>query len=100
MKSGYKIEWTAHAIEELTDTMEYLRIKWTEKEIHPLAIHLEKTIEIISHNPFIFRASENGKDVRRAVILSLSTLYYRIIDERFEIISFFNNRRNPSKRRI
>ena len=34
MKIGYKIEWTDHPIEELTDTMEYHRIKWTEKEIH------------------------------------------------------------------
>lgn len=100
MKSGYKIEWTDHAISELSNTLEYLRINWTEKEIQKLVIQLEKTIEIISHNPFIFQASEEKKDLRRAVILTLNTLYYRIVDERVEILSFFNNRLNPSKRKI
>jgi len=31
MKSGYKIEWTDHALSELKQTYQYLEENWTSK---------------------------------------------------------------------
>ena len=45
-------------------------------------------------------ASEIKKDVRRAVVLKLNTLYYRVNENNVEILSFFSNRQNPKKRKL
>lgn len=100
MKNGYKILWTDNALNELEKTIEYLEANWTEKELRNLAINLEKTLNLISQNPFIFQASDIKKNTRRAVILSLNTLYYRVYENNIEIVSFFSNRQNPKKRKL
>ena len=100
MKNGYKILWTDNALYELEKTIEYLETNWTEKELRNLALNLEKTLNLISQNPFIFQASDEKKEVRRAVVLSLNTLYYRVYKNNVEIVSFFSNRQNPKKRKL
>jgi plasmid stabilization system protein ParE len=100
MKNGYKILWTLHALKELEKTIDNLNENWTEKELQTFALNLEKTINLISINPFIFQPSDIKKEIRRAVILSLNSLYYRINEDNVEIISFFSNRQNPKRRNL
>lgn len=97
MKNGYKILWTDNALNELQKTVEYLEEYWTEKELRILATNLEKTLNLISNNPYLFQASEFKTDVRRAVVLKLNTLFYRVNENNVEILSFFSNRQNPKK---
>ena len=54
MKSGYKIEWSDHAISELKETIEYLENNWAEKDLKKFSTKLDHTIELISKNPEIF----------------------------------------------
>jgi len=53
MKSGYKIEWTDNALEELKTIYQYLEKNWTEKELRNLSTEIERTIKLISNNPKI-----------------------------------------------
>ena len=100
MKSGYNIKWTDNALEELKITFEYLEDNWTEKEISKLSAEIEKTIQLISNNPMVF-AKSDFKEIRRAVVLKLNSIYYLEKDNnRIEIISFFANRKDPKSRRI
>lgn len=78
MENGYKILWTDNALKELEKTIAYLEENWTEKELRTLAINLEKTLLLISHNPFAFQSSEIKPDIRRAVVLTLNTIYYSV----------------------
>ena len=100
MKSGYRILWTDFALSELEKTIEYLEENWTEKELRNLATKLEEILSLISQNPNLFQASEIKKDIRRVVILIHNTLYYRIVNDQIEIISFFSNRQSPKKRKL
>jgi plasmid stabilization system protein ParE len=99
MENGFKIEWTDHALSELSETYEYLESNFTEGELNKLSIEIQKTIKLISINPSLFPYSKS-KSVRRAVILKYNTLYYRLRGNTIEVISFFNNRKNPSSRSI
>lgn len=99
MRSGYKILWTPNSIKELQNTVEYLEENFTEKEISKLAQKVESILELISHNPNLFQKSGHN-NVRKVVILKFTTLYFRIVEETVEILSFFSNRQNPSKRKI
>lgn len=94
MKNGYKIFWTDYALQELEQTIIYLEENWTEKELQNLASKIEETLELLSQNPNLFQRSEIKKNVRRAVVLTHNTLYYRINGDIVEVISFFSK---PSK---
>ena len=100
MKNGYKILWTAFALKELEKTIEYLEENWTEKELRTLAESIEEKLALISRNPNLFQASDNKKNIRRVVIQTYNTLYYRFENEQIEIISFFSNRQNPKRRNL
>ena len=100
MKNGYKILWTDNALKELEKTIEYLEENWTEKELQSLALQLEETLMLVSQNPNLFQVSDIKKEIRRVIILSHNTLYYRIGATHIEIISFFSNRQSPKKRKL
>ncbi|WP_299058648.1 type II toxin-antitoxin system RelE/ParE family toxin [uncultured Polaribacter sp.] len=99
MENGYKILWTDHALKELADTYEYLKIHFSERELKRLSTELHNTLNLISRNPFLFPLSENKK-VRKVVIRKFNTMYYREKQNHIEILSFFSNRQNPNKRKI
>lgn len=99
MQSGFEILWTDFALEELAQTIEYLEERFTEKEINTLAIEIENITNLISGNPYLFPESDT-KGVRRVSVLTLNTMYYRVVNNSVEIVSFFSNRRHPAKRRI
>lgn len=99
MKSGYEIVWSDQALKELEETIEYLKQNFTNKELRKLAVDIERNLDIISENPLIFSRTERF-DIRKVVIAKFNTLYYKIENEKIEIISFFSNRQNPSNRKI
>lgn len=100
MKNGYKFFWTDFALEELSQTISYLELNFTDKEIQKLAVNLEKILNLISENPNSFPVSDIKKEVHRVVILKYNTMYYRVKNETVEILSFFSNRQNPKKRNL
>ena len=99
MKSGYRIFWTEHASSELDQTIQYLQTEFSAKEISKLLIKLEENLELISINPKIFPSSDK-KGIRKAILLKYNSIYYREINNTVEILSFFSNRQNPTKRKI
>ncbi|PTN08949.1 type II toxin-antitoxin system RelE/ParE family toxin [Mangrovibacterium marinum] len=100
MKSGYKIFWTDHALSELQLHLAYIENNWTKMEIKNFAHQLDHVIELISHNPSLFQATKQNKNVRRAVIHKHFTLYYQTKKRRIEILALFGNRQNPRKRKL
>jgi len=99
MKSGYKILWTDHALEELSQTFQYLELNFSEKETSCLANQIESVLRYISKYPKLYPESSRREGVRRAIIAKFNTLYYRVnIDKnQIEILSFFPNREDPGK---
>lgn len=100
MESGYKIEWTEHALTELSELYDYLEMNWTEREMSNLSNEIEKTIRLISINPKLFQETKYKKGVRRVVILKYNSLYYRVVKDSNEILSFFSNRKNPKNLKV
>lgn len=97
MKSGYSISWTDHALDGLGQTIEYLRLNFSQREIDNLAERIEAVLRFLSIYPNLYPETAQNVGVRRAVVARLNTLYYRVDTEadRIEILSFFSNRDNP-----
>lgn len=97
MKSGYEIVWSERALKELEQAIEYLENNFTNKELRKLSLEIERNLNIISKNPLVFSKSEKFY-IRKVVIAKFNTLYYKIENEKIEIISFFSNRQDPNNR--
>ena len=99
MEKGFEILWTDLALEELSETVEYLEREFSQKEIDNLGDEIERITSIISQNPNIFPHSDRLQ-TRKAVILKFYTLYYRIMNDQVEILSFFSNRQSSKKKKL
>lgn len=99
MASGYKIKWTAHALAELADTIQFLEDNWTERELNQFANAVDNTVEIMSRHPEIYPFSGTKKNIRKAVIDKNNTIYYRIVGDSIQILSVFGTKQDPKKRR-
>lgn len=97
MKNGYEIFWTEHAIQELNDTLEYIELNWSEKEIRKLIAKIEEIISLIGDNPSLYQTVSNDTNIRKVPILKVNTLYYLFKIDKIYVLSFFSNRQNPGK---
>lgn len=55
---AYKIIWYSKAIVTFYKVIHYLELNWTELVIKKFILLTEKTITILSHNPYLFTRSE------------------------------------------
>jgi len=100
MKSGYSIDWSDEASDNLDSIIEYLQNKWTDREIRRFFKKLDKRIDLISKNPLLFPVVDLTMNARRSVLTAQTTIYYQIKLDVVIILSLFDNRRDPHSFRI
>ena len=97
MKNIYKLIWSDEALNNLKDIIDYLENRWTERQIKKFAQLLDKQLKLIEENPYLFSQTARSNGLRKAVLSSQTTIYYRITDNDVRIITLFDNRQNPNK---
>ena len=90
------ILWTKKADESFDDIIEYLSIKWSEKEISQFTLQTMETLRVISQHPSAFIQDKKTK-FRKARINRLISLIYLEKEEHIELLFFWNNRMNPKR---
>lgn len=100
MQSGYKLFWSDRALEDLQNIIEYLREKWTQKEIRNFVRRLDKRLELISVNPRLFSKTAKRKNIRRSVLTKHTTIYYEVAENAVTIVTLFDPRQHPKKLRL
>ena len=100
MKSTYKLIWTEEALNGLKGIFNYLESKFSENDIRKFTSKLDQQLEILKTNPKAFPIINKPKQIRRAIIAKLTSIYYRIDEQEIKIISIFDNRQNPEKLKI
>jgi plasmid stabilization system protein ParE len=100
MKSGYKIDWTVEALNNLDDIIDYLTNRWTDLEIGNFYKLLDKRLELLSKSPHAFPDSEVKANVKRSVLSKQTTIYFEIKTNSIVILSLFDNRKNPESLKI
>ncbi len=100
MKSGYSIDWSDEASDNLDSIIDYLQNKWTDREIRKFFKKLDKRIDLISKNPLLFPEVDLTTNIRRSVLTEQTTIYYEIKIDMVVILSLFDNRKDPKSIRI
>ena len=97
MKNTYKLIWSDEALNNLRGIIDYFENRWTERQIKKFAQLLDKQLKLIEDNPYLFSQTVISDGLRKAVLSSQTTIYYRITDNEVRIITLFDNRQNPNK---
>lgn len=100
MKSGYSIDWSDEASDNLDSIIDYLQNRWTEREISRFFKKLDKRLNLISVNPLLFPVIDFAPNLRRSVLTEQTTIYYEIKIDVVVILSLFDNRKDPQSRKI
>ena len=97
MDYDYKITWSDHSLEDLSDILEYLSRRWSTNEALQFQKKLFKRIEIIGKYPKLFRASNINPELRRSVLTKQTSIFYHVNSDKqiVSIVRLFDNRMDP-----
>ncbi len=87
----YKIFWTEEAIHNLEEIIDYLHLRWTQREVDNFKIKLSKQIDLIHQNPYLFPASTFQPKLRKAVLSKQTTIFYEVKEHTVYLIYIFVN---------
>lgn len=91
----FSIIFSDRASDELTSVLEYIENEWSLRISNEFTKLFNEKIINIQSNPFLYPPFRNKKNVRRCIISKHVSLYYRIKSDEIQIITLFDNRRDP-----
>lgn len=89
----YKIVWVPLAIETYMEEIDFIYLKWNQKEVDTFVMLVDENLKRLSINPLI---GQIHKNVYKIVISKQTSLFYKIIekDKKVELVYFWNNKKD------
>lgn len=84
------IHWSELAKIDYWKNIEYLEKEWTLNEVYSFMDKVNEIIELLSKNNVAFKPSLY-KNTFQVTVLKQITLYYRIENNKIELLRFWNN---------
>ncbi|TAL42092.1 MAG: type II toxin-antitoxin system RelE/ParE family toxin [Chitinophagaceae bacterium] len=92
-----QIIWTSNALEDYRQVVDYLLKEWPLKTTIDFVITTEERVQMLGSFPYIGIASIKDPKIRSIVITKHNKLYYRISEDKIEILDIFDTRQDPAK---
>ncbi len=97
MASDFKIFWTDEAISNLADILDYLKRRWTQREINNFKKILSRQVRLIEQNHLLFPVSQINPRLRKAVLSKQTTIFYEVVDNVIYLAYLFSNKQDIGK---
>lgn len=94
--SAHVIIWSPTANVTYLEILDYLKENWTSKELQAFIDRTEEVINYIDQNPSHYPYSKQS-DSFKCIVVAQVSLFYRVRHQRIELLSFWDNRRDPAK---
>lgn len=92
-----QITWNLLAKEDYYNNIDYLLLKWSEREAQDFIDLVDEVLFILKQGKIDFQET-NYPTIRRCVIREQITLFYKIIDnQHVELLRFWNNNQDDKK---
>jgi plasmid stabilization system protein ParE len=92
-----KIEWTANALEDYKQVVDYLLKEWSVKTASDFINNLEKRVYNLSFFPDIGIASKKDASIRSIVITKHNKLYYHVSPGKLKYSTFLTQGKTLQK---
>ncbi|MBP7807863.1 MAG: type II toxin-antitoxin system RelE/ParE family toxin [Bacteroidia bacterium] len=93
-----EVRWTPESINTFNKIIDYIESKWTPREVENFINATEIVVRFISANPKMFRKT-NKKNIREALVTPHNLMIYKINLETIDILTFWDTRQHPKKKR-
>ncbi len=89
----YKVVWVPLAVETYMEEIDFIFLKWNQKEVDDFVILVDENLKKLSINPLI---GQIHKNVYKIVISKQTSLFYKINekDKKVELVYFWNNKKD------
>jgi hypothetical protein len=94
---SYKVFWTSEAEATFNQNILYLEYQWTEAVIENFIQKTEEAINTISANPLLYPLVNKKKGIHKCLVVKQVSLYYKVVENRIYLITFWNNFQGPEK---
>ena len=94
------LRWTERAIQEYEQLLTYLWKEWGEETTIKVCEEIDKKIFHIQKSPEQFPVFLKTKKIHRCVVSHQTSIFFRIQKESIELLSLFDNRQDPKKRKL
>lgn len=91
-----KLEFSERSLKEIRNTVDYLKVKWSERISDNFLKELKRNIDLIQINPELFPISE-FEGLRKCVVSKQTSVFFIIKNNIVYIVSVFDTRQNPNK---
>jgi len=92
--------WSDRALKEFGKLQEYLSEEWGEEIAKRVINEIDQTASRIQNSPEHFPFFSKRKKIRRCVASPQTSIFFSLNQDTVEIISVFDNRQNPKKRKL
>jgi len=96
-RNKFSVYWSEQSLNNAIRIESYLRENFTVKEIIRFHIKLQTFEEAVSNYPKLYPEANVHSSLRRAVLSKQLSVYYKITDDRIEVVAILDNRCDISK---
>jgi plasmid stabilization system protein ParE len=93
----FEIIWTRNAICHFDEIINFLLLTWNEEIAQSFIDLVENELLFIKSNPKCYPMFDEFRNIRKVVVHKNVSLFYRLNENKIELISFWDNRQNPNK---
>ncbi|HKL34155.1 MAG TPA: type II toxin-antitoxin system RelE/ParE family toxin [Tangfeifania sp.] len=95
-----EIYWSKRAEKQLDEILLFLQNEWGENVTKNFAKKIYNFLDLLSKYPKLGTIENKEKQIRGFPIVKQVNLFYKIDKGRIILLSFFDNRQNPQKRKF
>jgi len=95
-----EVEVSKRANKQFLKIVSYIELEWGNTAVNKFVKNVNTFVRILSVNPRIGRLYNKNKMIFMRVITKQTTAFYRIDKNKIVILSFFDTRQNPSKKKF
>ena len=95
----YHVYWTNKALLNVSSIVDYIKSKWTQKEVDAFLNEVEEIIRVIERNPKLFKSSIKRKNIHIALVTKHNMLVYQIqpLKKQINILLIWDTRQSPKR---
>ncbi len=91
----FDLVFSKKASDDLHSILIYLEREWSLKVSKNFTKVLDRKLLQVASNPITYPAFKNKKQIRKCVVNKNISMFYRIRNREIQIITLFDNRKNP-----
>ena len=88
------VAWTDEAKETFEHIVSQIEAKWGSRSTEKFVKEAHKTINTLTTQPYIFKASP-AENIRQAIITRQTSMFYEVHASHLTILFFWDNRQAP-----